>query len=1532
LAIAIIDRAKGHAMNLLVSSITRYYRRSHLNRGRIGGGHRKAHRHRLFLEFLEDRLVLSPTISIANASMNEIGNVSTFVAAGSGGLNTPKDLVQGADGNIYVASSQTDSVIRYSPTGQLLGTFVATGSGGLARPYGLAFGPDGNLYVDSVTNNNILEYNGTTGAFIGTFVSAGSGGLSQPAGMVFGPDGNLYISSINTQSVDRFEGPTGSNPGSPLPAAGQTGATFVATGSGGLGGPRDLIFGPNGNLYVSNGMAPPSITNNNYAVLEYNGSTGSFITTFVGSGTNGVTDPRGLAFDQDGRLYVADAATNAIRCYDSQGNFLDDPVASSGSSLSWPLGIIFDAQGDLLISSRDSNAVGEYNSGVVVTLSSASSTPVSVNYATADGTATAGKDYMAQTGTVTFAPGQTSHLVLLATLADPVVDGNETFNVQLSNPTGGATIANGNAVVTIVEPNWPQLSVSDTSAIEGDSALKYIDQFVSDGSGGLSTPRESVFGPDGNLYVASADTNSVLRYDGVTGAFMDAFVASGSGGLDSPADLVFGPDGNLYVSSSQGNQVLEYNGSTGAFLGVVADGLDKPFGLTFGSDGSLYITIQNSNEVLRENSSGLSVFIAAGSGGLSEPRQAVFGPDGNLYVASLGTDQILCYDGQTGAFLKVLASTGSNQGPYWLEMGSDGNLYATVPTTPGGNPATLLRFNVATGALVDSLPFSRNGWSFNLGPDNLVYASGNANGNWVDRYGPASLEAFTVSLDSASSTPVTVQYTTADGTALAGRDYTAESGTLTFAPGVTSETILVPTLDDGVTSGSRAFTIKLSNPVGATLSRSQGTGMILDDAKLSVVAGGGSHSTYQYGVDGSTLGSNALGSSDSNPRGVASTAAGTRWVVDGNNQVYVYNSAGALLGSWSAGGLGSAAQLTGIATNGTDIWLVDNASDKVYKYTGAASRLSGSQNADSSFSLAGSNGNTNPQDIVTDGTSFWVVDGSSRSVFKYTLSGTLLGSWAIDPANSDPTGITLDPNNPSDIWIVDSGTAMVYQYVSAADRTSGSQNATMWFTLAAGNTNPQGLAQFYHLAAVSGFPSPATAGDAGAFTFTALNADGSTNTGYTGTVHFTSSDPQAVLPPDYTFTAADDGVHTFSATLKTAGSQSLTATDTVNGALSGSESGITVTPAPTASLAFSNVPSLTIADSSFSLTVAARDAYGNLVTGYTGTIHFTSSDPEAVLPADYTFTSSDAGQHTFRIKLHESGTQSVTATDIGNSNVTGTSSGIVVDPVPAGHVSITGLPMMLTAGTAATFTVTVLDLNDNLATDYQGTIRFSSSDNLATLPADYTFTAADHGVHTFTSGVTFQTTGQQSLSAADTVSGVPSGLVAALVSPAPPPSPSPSPSPSPAPSPSPSPAPSPSPSPPPSPSGFETTATIVGITNTYPGLIQTETVLVHVTDMAGVPVSQGLVTFQVNDEQVTAPVVNGFALATIATPLLDFALWMDLFFGHPLTVNYADSDGSFGSSSTSATVPGLIVDYFFAQIAQQLQLLNHEQVMQFPVN
>ena len=86
--------------------------------------------------------------------------------------------------------------------------------------------------------------------------------------------------------------------------------------------------------------------------------------------------------------------------------------------------------------------------------------------------------------------------------------------------------------------------------------------------------------------------------------------------------------------------------------------------------------------------------------------------------------------------------------------------------------------------------------------------------------------AFAVTLSRAPSGTVTVDYATSDGTATAGSDYTATSGTLTFAAGETEKTVSVPVLDDAHDEGSETLTLTLSNPSGAYLADGSATGTI----------------------------------------------------------------------------------------------------------------------------------------------------------------------------------------------------------------------------------------------------------------------------------------------------------------------------------------------------------------------------------------------------------------------------------------------------------------------------------------------------------------------------------------------------------------------------------------------------------------------------------------------------------------------------------------------------------------------------------
>jgi len=173
-------------------------------------------------------------------------------------------------------------------------------------------------------------------------------------------------------------------------------------------------------------------------------------------------------------------------------------------------------------------------------------------------------------------------------------------------------------------------------------------------------------------------------------------------------------------------------------------------------------------------------------------------------------------------------------------------------------------------------------------------------------------------------------------------------------------------------------------------------------------------------------------------------------------------------------------------------------------------------------------------------------------------------------------------------------------------------------------------------------PSAAGAGTPLTFTVTVEDAGGDVVTGYTGTVRFTSSDAAATLPTASTLT---DGTGTFSATLDTAGTQTITATDATTSIIGSAEVEVTGAAAQFAVSA----PATTTAGTPFSFTVTAEDANDIEVTSYAGTVDFTSSDPDAVLPAASTLTD---GTGTFTATLNTTGTQTITATD-ATTSITG---------------------------------------------------------------------------------------------------------------------------------------------------------------------------------------------------------------------------------------------------------------------------------------
>jgi probable HAF family extracellular repeat protein len=111
---------------------------------------------------------------------------------------------------------------------------------------------------------------------------------------------------------------------------------------------------------------------------------------------------------------------------------------------------------------------GTRTAAFVVTLSTASGGPVTVAFATANGTATAGSDYQAASGTVSFAPGETTKTVTVPVNGDRAGEPNETFVVNLSQPTGNAVLTDGQGAGTIVDDE-PRISVGDVAKKEGHS-------------------------------------------------------------------------------------------------------------------------------------------------------------------------------------------------------------------------------------------------------------------------------------------------------------------------------------------------------------------------------------------------------------------------------------------------------------------------------------------------------------------------------------------------------------------------------------------------------------------------------------------------------------------------------------------------------------------------------------------------------------------------------------------------------------------------------------------------------------------------------------------------------------------------------------------------------------------------------------------------------------------------------------------------------------------------------------------------------
>jgi uncharacterized repeat protein (TIGR03806 family) len=148
---------------------------------------------------------------------------------------------------------------------------------------------------------------------------------------------------------------------------------------------------------------------------------------------------------------------------------------------------------------------GTTNLAFTVNLNGPASNVITVDYATADNSATAGADYVAASNTLTFNVGQTMQTVNIQVNGDTQIETDETFTLALSNPTGGITLGTATATGTILNDDVPVIGVSDASVVEGNSGTRNLTFTVSLNAAGLSDVTVSYSTSDGTATVANLD-------------------------------------------------------------------------------------------------------------------------------------------------------------------------------------------------------------------------------------------------------------------------------------------------------------------------------------------------------------------------------------------------------------------------------------------------------------------------------------------------------------------------------------------------------------------------------------------------------------------------------------------------------------------------------------------------------------------------------------------------------------------------------------------------------------------------------------------------------------------------------------------------------------------------------------------------------------------------------------------------------------------------------------------------------------------
>ena len=437
---------------------------------------------------------------------------------------------------------------------------------------------------------------------------------------------------------------------------------------------------------------------------------------------------------------------------------------------------------------------GTTNFTFPVTLSAPSGQSVTVNYATSDGTALAGSDYTAGSGTLTFAPGVTSQSVTVAVSGDATSEPNETFVVTLSSATQ-ATLADATANGTINDDDGaPTLSIAGDSEAEGNSGTTNFAFPVTLSAPSGQTVTVNYATANGSALAGSdyGATSGTLTF--APGVTLQTINVPVTGDVTNETNETF-----TVTLSAPSNATV----GTGVAAGTIVNDDSTPSlsignaSRAEGNSGTANLDFTVTLSAPSEQTVTVNYATASGS--------AIAGSD---FTASSGV--VTFAPGQTLQTISVpILGDGANE---------NDETFTVVLGTPAN---ASIANNTGTGTIVNDDPL----------PGVSIGSVSQAEGS----SGTTNF-TFAVTLSAASDKTITVSYATSDGSAIAGTDYTATSGTLTFAPGVTSQTITVPVSGDTTSEPAETFNVTLSSPVNATVGTAVGTGTIADDDSAPVLA------------------------------------------------------------------------------------------------------------------------------------------------------------------------------------------------------------------------------------------------------------------------------------------------------------------------------------------------------------------------------------------------------------------------------------------------------------------------------------------------------------------------------------------------------------------------------------------------------------------------------------------------------------------------------------------------------------------------